>query len=169
MAVKEIVLLGEPILRRVCQPISEFGGNELQLLNDLTDTLYAEPGRAGLAAPQIGIAIRMAVLDCDGELIELINPVLLSSSGEQVGYEACLSIPEVFGQVTRAHSVKVQTLTRTGKEVVIERQGFTAVCILHELDHLDGKLFLDHVEQGYLFHELTGEELDVQEWIRRSK
>lgn len=169
MTVRKIVLIGDPILRAKCQPVASISSSVLKLLDDLKDTLYAEPGRAGLAAPQIGIAKRVAVLDCGEGLIELINPELVETSGHQIGHEACLSIPNITGKVKRARKVKVKTLTRTGEKVIFEYQDYTAVCIQHEVDHLDGKLFIDHVRDGDLFHDVTGEKLNPLDLIFFSK
>lgn len=169
MAVRNIVLIGDPILRKVCKPVPEISASVVKLLDDLVETLYAVPGRAGLAAPQIGIAKRVAVLDCGDGLIELINPEILEVSGEQVGNEACLSIPNITGRVKRARCIKVKTLTRTGEEAIIEHEGYTAVCLQHEIDHLDGRLYIDYVQDGQLIHDLTGEQLNPLEWIKLSR
>ncbi|ATW26542.1 peptide deformylase [Candidatus Formimonas warabiya] len=169
MAGRRIIKIGDPILREICQPIKKITPQVLKLLDDLADTLYAGPNRAGLAAPQVGIAKRLAVLDCGDGLTELINPQIIKKSGEQTGQEACLSMPGLVGEVKRADYVMVKTLDRSGKERTLEAKGFLAVCLQHEIEHLDGVLFIDHVPAGKLFHELTEEPLDVLQVIQFSK
>ncbi len=123
------------------------------LILDLFDTMYASPG-VGLAAPQIGTSLRVSVIDTsrdkrkrapDGNSLTLINPILLSGSGEQYPREGCLSIPDFLGTVRRYESVIVRTLTLDGKERIIRAHGFQALALQHEIDHLDGKLFLDRI------------------------
>lgn len=124
MAEKQIVKIGDPVLRKVCRPIDQVSPHVVKLLDDLVETLYARPGRAGLAAPQIGIAKRVVVMDCGDGLLELINPQIVEKSGEQYGEEACLSIPGVYGYVKRANELVVKTLTRAGEEVFESGQLF---------------------------------------------
>ncbi len=150
-------------------PIRTVNASVLKLLNDLADTLYAEPGRAGLAAPQIGIPKRVAVVDTEDGVIELINPVIVERKGSQEGAEGCLSIPNVYGYVTRSTYIKVSSLNRNGEETVLEAEGFTAICMQHEIDHLDGILYIDHVKQGDLFEEKTDQSIDVFRLIRESR
>ncbi|WP_159881619.1 peptide deformylase [Paenibacillus puerhi] len=169
MAEKIIRNIGDPVLREKCRPIGAVNSTIIKLLDDLRDTLYAVPGRAGLAAPQVGIAKRAAVLDCGTGLIELINPEIIERSGSQEGAEGCLSIPNVYGFVTRAQAIKVKTLTRSGEETVLEAEGHLAVCMQHEIDHLDGILYIDHVKQGDLYDETTDKPIRVLDLIRLSK
>ncbi|MFC4810642.1 peptide deformylase [Paenibacillus sp. GCM10023250] len=169
MAVKTILPFGDPVLRKIARPVDVLGPRVFKLLDDMRDTLYAAEGRAGLAAPQIGILRRVAVMDCGNGLIELINPEILEASGEQTGAEACLSYPGYRGLVKRASTVKVRMLTRTGETVVLEAAGYPAVCMQHEIDHLNGVLFIDHVHEPFLVHETTGHRvrvLDVQRLTR---
>ncbi|MBO7747690.1 peptide deformylase [Paenibacillus sp. MWE-103] len=161
MAEKTILPFGDPVLRKLARPVDGLGPRVLKLLDDMRDTLYAAEGRAGLAAPQIGILRRVAVMDCGDGLIELINPEILEASGEQTGAEACLSYPGYRGLVTRAYAVKVRTLTRAGETVVLEAEGYPAVCMQHEIDHLNGVLFIDHVREPLLVHETTGHRVRV--------
>ncbi|MFM1655126.1 peptide deformylase [Brevibacillus sp. B_LB10_24] len=169
MAERTIRQLGDPVLRRVCKPISEITPNVNKLLDDLVDTLYAAPDRAGLAAPQVGIPKRIAVLDVGDGLIELINPVIVKQKGSQTGAEACLSIPGAAGIVKRAEYVAVKTLNRAGEEIMIEGKGSLAVCLQHEIDHLDGILYIDHVKPGDLFHQQTRQPIDVLKMIQISR
>lgn len=135
----------------------------------MANTLYAAPNRAGLAAPQVGVARRAVVLDCGDGLLELINPEIISMSGDQTGAEACLSMPGLYGVVKRYNHVVVKTLTRSGEEITIEAEGFLARCIQHEVEHLDGVLYIDHVPPGHLFDEKSKKSVDVFEVIKISK
>ncbi|UFJ40751.1 peptide deformylase [Brevibacillus humidisoli] len=169
MAERSIRKIGDPVLRAVCKPVPKITPNVLKLLDDMGETLYATPNRAGLAAPQVGIAKRIVVMDCGEGLIELINPEIVKTAGEQTGPEACLSIPGVYGYVKRARYVKVKTLTRSGDEVFYEGEDDLAVCMQHEIDHLNGVLYIDHVQQGQLFHEQSNKPLNVLEMINLSR
>lgn len=166
MAVKQIIPFGDPILRKVAKPVEAITPKILKLLDDMAATLYADEGRAGLAAPQVGFLKRIVVMDCGDGLIELINPEILEKSGEQTGPEACLSLPGYTGNVKRASYVKVKSINRQGTPFVLEGEDFLARCIQHELDHLDGVLFVDHVLDKWLYHEKTKKRLDVLEVIR---
>ena len=161
MAEKIILPFGDPLLRKVAKPVDEISPRIIKLLDDMADTLYAVEGRAGLAAPQVGILSRVVVMDCGDGLVELINPEITEASGEQVSSEACLSYPGYRGLVKRAYAVKVNTLTRTGETVILEAEGYLAVCIQHEIDHLNGILFVDHVQEPYLVHEQSGHRVRV--------
>lgn len=130
------------------------------------ETLYDEEGRAGLAAPQIGILRRLLVMDCGEGLIELINPEIVEMDGEQTGPEACLSYPGYYGYVKRADHVKVKTLNRQGETVILEGEGYLARCMQHEIDHLNGILFVDHVQDGWLYHEETNRRIELLPVIR---
>lgn len=169
MAERIIRMVGDPVLREVCKPVPGITPNVLKLLDDLVETLYAAPNRAGLAAPQVGVAKRIAVMDTGDGLVELINPEIVEQSGEQFGPEACLSMPGMIGTVKRADYVKVKTLTRSGEEIFVEGEGHLARCMQHEIDHLNGVLFIDHVAPGHLFNEHSHERLDVYELIRISR
>ncbi|MDR7319367.1 MULTISPECIES: peptide deformylase [Brevibacillus] len=161
MAERIIVRLGDPILRERSKAVSSVNANTEKILNDMAQTIYADKGRAGLSAIQIGIAKRLIVMDCGDGLIELINPVMLEMDGEEEGPEACLSIPGVVGIVKRATYVKVQTLNRKGETVTLEAEGFTARCFQHEMDHLEGILFIDYVNE--LYSAKTGKKLKPQD------
>lgn len=166
MASRTILPFGDPILRKKARPVTDFGPRTEKLMDDLRDTLYAEEGRAGLAAPQIGILRRAVVMDCGDGLIELINPEILESSGEQTGTEACLSYPGFAGFVKRAQSVKIRACNRKGEAFELEGEGYLARCIQHELDHLDGVLFVDRAEGDYLFHEQTQQKVRLIDVLR---
>jgi peptide deformylase len=164
-----IVKLGDPILRKGCKPITEITSNVIKLLDDMADTLYGGPNRAGLAAPQVGVLKRLVVIDCGDGLIELINPEIIKMSGEQIGQEACLSMPGLLGKVKRTKYVSVKTLNRSGEEIILEAKGPLARCFQHEIDHLNGVLFIDHVRPGDLYNETSGKPVDVFEVIGYSR
>lgn len=166
MAERRIVRLGDPILRETSKRVPSITPQVEKILDDMAQTIYAAKGRAGLSAIQIGIPKRLVVMDCGSGLIELINPVLMEKSGEQIGQEACLSIPGVFGIVHRANYVKVQTLNRQGETRTIEAEDFLARCIQHEMDHLEGILFIDHTEE--LYSAKTGKKLNGRDlhWLQ---
>lgn len=142
MAVYKIVEMGDPVLRERAQAVTKINKNIQKLLNDMADTMYAAKG-VGLAAPQIGISKRVIVVDVGEGLWEVINPEIISKKGEECGVEGCLSIPGVTGQVYRAAHVVVTGLDRNGNEIRIEAGGLGARALQHEIDHLDGILFID--------------------------
>lgn len=160
MSVKEILPFGDSVLRKKARP-AELNAKTFKALDDMAETLYEKEGRAGLAAPQIGLLRRLVVMDCGDGLIELINPEIIAASGEQIGAEACLSYPGYYGIVKRAQAVQVKTLTRSGESIVINAEGYLAVCMQHEIDHLNGVLFIDHVKEPWLYHEQTKQRIDV--------
>lgn len=166
MAVKNILPFGDPVLRKTAKPVDALNAKTLKLLDDMAETLYAGAGRAGLAAPQVGILRRLIVMDCGDGLIELINPEILEMSGEQNGLEGCLSFPGYVGYVKRANRVKVRTLNRQGERVVLEGEGYLARCMQHEIDHLNGVLYVDHVQDRWLYHEHTKHKIDILPVIR---
>jgi peptide deformylase len=150
MAIRIIVKHPDPVLRETAKPVPKVTSNIHKLLNDMADTMYDAPG-VGLAAPQIGISKRVVVIDVGDEngLVELINPEILEKDGEQFGPEGCLSIPGLTGDVRRANTVKVKALNRDGNEIVLEGEGYLARAIQHEVDHLNGVLFIDIADKVY--------------------
>lgn len=162
MALRRIVLQGEDCLTKVCRPVTDFDNRLHILLNDMTDTLL-DSGGVGLAAPQVGILRRVCVVQNENdEIIELINPEIVCTQGEQTGLEGCLSVPGKFGVVTRPEVVRVRAQDRDGNFFEVEDSDLTARCFCHEIEHLDGHLFVEHTD-----HLLTEEEL--QEYIRRQE
>lgn len=143
MAVYQIVEVGADVLRERAKEIKEITPNITKLLDNMLDTMYASGNGVGLAAPQIGVSKRAIVIDVGEGPLEFINPEILESQGEETDYEGCLSIPGINGEVTRAAIVKVQGLDRNGKLQQIEAQGLLARVFQHEIDHLDGILFID--------------------------
>ncbi|MBQ3135539.1 MAG: peptide deformylase [Oscillospiraceae bacterium] len=156
MAIKEIVTQGDPVLNKVCHPVTKFDQKLWDLLDDMHETL-AQSNGVGLAAPQIGI-LRRVVLVVNGEdrVIELINPTIVHTEGEQEGFEGCLSVPGKWGVVKRPMRVRVRAQDRNGEWFEEEDEELTARCFCHELDHLDGHLFSELVDRLY-----TSEELDA--------
>lgn len=169
MAAKKILPFGHPVLRQKAQAVTKLNEGLFRLLDEMKETLYAAEGRAGLAAPQIGIAKRVIVMDCGNGLIELINPEILKMTGEQIGPEACLSLPGYTGIVKRAQYVKIKSLTRQGKELLLEGEDFLARCMQHEIEHLDGVLYIDHIQDGLLFKDETKQKADLREILRISQ
>lgn len=168
MAERIIRKLGDPVLREVCKPVSNIANIE-KLLDDMAETLDTTPNGVALAAPQVGVTKRIVVVDCGDQILDLINPEIVEKSGEQVGPEGCLSLPGMFGKVKRANRVVVTAMNRKGKEISIEAEEFLARCLQHEIDHLDGILYIDHVAPGQLFDEKTGDPVDVFSLIALSK
>lgn len=144
MAILNIVKEGDPTLRKVCRPVTEITPRILQLLDDMAETLVEANG-AGLAAPQVGILRRICLVDTGEEIVELINPEIIETDGEQEEVEGCLSVPDVWGITHRPYWVKVKALNRYGEEFTVEGEELNARCFCHELDHLDGHLFIDNV------------------------
>jgi len=142
MAILNIVKEGDPTLRKVCRPVTEITPRILQLLDDMKETLIEANG-AGLAAPQVGILRRIAVVDTGDEIIELINPEIIETEGEQEEVEGCLSVPDVWGITHRPYRVKVKALNRYGEEFTAIGEELNARCFCHEIDHLNGGLFTD--------------------------
>ncbi|SDT44548.1 peptide deformylase [Paenibacillaceae bacterium GAS479] len=169
MAVRTILPFGDSALRSRCRDADLADPRTHKYLDDLRDTLYDKEGRAGLAAPQIGILRRLIVMDCGEGIIELINPQLLYATGLQTGSEGCLSLPGYYGSVNRAEKVRIRTLNRAGETVELEAQGYLARCIQHEMDHLDGVLYVDHVRDGWLLEEHTGRRVPLPPFLAMSR
>ena len=144
MAIREIRKKGDEILYKKCKEVKNFDNKLHILLDDMYDTMKKQEG-AGLAAPQVGILKRAVVIDVGEGRIELMNPMITEESGEQTGSEGCLSVPGVWGEVTRPNKVTVKAQDRDGKWFKLTGEGLLARAICHETEHLDGKLFLDRV------------------------
>ena len=145
MSVRPILLLGDPRLRLKGQPVGSFGKFLHELLDDLAHTMRAAPG-VGLAAPQIGEALDACVVEVEGRLHELVNPRITRSTGDDRDLEGCLSIPGYAAYVTRRERVWVVAQNRVGKRIKIAGSGLLGRALQHELDHLDGKLYIDYLE-----------------------
>ena len=143
MAKLKIVKVGDDVLRKKCRPVDESTPKILTLLDDMAETMRAAEG-VGLAAPQVGVLRRVVVIEVEeGKLIELINPRIIAYSGEQIGQEGCLSVPGKWGKTKRPMHVTVRALDRHGKEFDISGSELLAKAFCHEIDHLDGKLYID--------------------------
>lgn len=142
MAIRKVVQVGDDVLRMKCFPVEKFDESLWQLLDDMKDTVRKEQG-AGLAAPQVGILRRAVVCDVEEGFFELINPRFIFQKGSQTGAEGCLSVKGKQGTVTRPDHVKIAYFDRNGAEHTLEARDFFARCICHELDHLDGTLYID--------------------------
>ena len=143
MAILNIVKDGDEILRKKCRPVEKITPRITGLLDDMKDTLHKANG-VGLAAPQVGILRRICIIECEpGELIELINPVIVEQSGEQEEVEGCLSVPGRWGITKRPAKVKVRAIDRNGNSFTAEGEGLLARALCHEIDHLDGVIFYD--------------------------
>jgi peptide deformylase len=145
MAILEIRKAGDKVLKEICQPVEKIDRNIRQTLNDMAETMYKANG-VGLAAPQVGISLRLVVIDIGEGLIELINPMIIKSEGREKDTEGCLSIPDIYGEVERYSKVTVESLNRYGKKQCLTGEGLLARAFQHELDHLDGVLFIDRAE-----------------------
>lgn len=146
MAIRNIVKIGDDVLRKTCRTQMTFDEKLATILDDMADTMYKAEG-VGLAAPQIGILRRFCIVDVGDGLIELINPVITEMSGKQDGSEGCLSIPDRFEEVERPNKVTVRAQDRNGKTFTITAEGFKARAFCHEIDHLDGVLYIDRVRK----------------------
>ena len=149
MAVREIKKYPEPVLKKKAAPVTVFDDDLQKLIDDMLETMYAAPG-VGLAAPQVGVSKRLAVIDISSReeqypLIVLVNPSILKSEGEIEFEEGCLSIPEYTAKVKRAEQLIVGCSDREGNQMEIEAGGLLAIAIQHEIDHLDGLLFIDRI------------------------
>jgi peptide deformylase len=140
----DIRVLGDPVLRKATTPVEQVTDELRSLISDMFDTMYAAEG-IGLAAPQVGRTERITVMDVEGRKLALINPEIIEREGSIRGEEGCLSIPEVFGDVTRSSRVIVRALNEKGEEIEAEGTELLARCMQHEIDHLDGKLFIDYL------------------------
>ena len=160
MALRRITLIGEPVLRKKAKKVKKLSPLIKQLIEDMVETMYDAPG-VGLAAPQVGISKRIIVVDVgDGTLYKLINPKIIHSEGSEVGIEACLSVPGKVGDVERYTGIVVKAMTPDEKFIKIEAEDFLARCLQHEIDHLDGILYVDKAEN---VREATEEEFEEAE------
>ena len=157
MGLRKILTDKEPALHKVCKPVVNFDAKLFKLLDDMKETLQDANG-VGLAAPQVGILRRVVLVDTGEEVLELINPELLETDGEQVGAEGCLSVPGKYGLVKRPYYAKVRAQDRNGDWFEAEGEELIARCFCHELDHLDGIVYTEVMERF-----LTEEELEAGE------
>ncbi len=154
MALLDIVLYPDPCLREMCEPVEQVTDEIRKLLDDMADTMYDAPG-IGLAGPQVGVNYRVLVVDVgedppaghESSLFKLINPEIVEETGKTDSEEGCLSIPDIRETIKRAETVVVRALNERGEEVTIEADGMLAICLQHEIDHLNGVLFIDHLSK----------------------
>ena len=160
MSLRQILVDGDPVLNKVSRPVEVFDSRLHDLIDDMRETL-AESNGVGLAAPQIGILRRVVlVLNEEDEVLELVNPVIIKQSGEQCGLEGCLSVPGLYGNVTRPMYATVRAQDRNGNFFEVSGEEIVARCFCHELEHLDGHLFTERVE-GRLY---TAKQLEEMDW-----
>ena len=157
MGIRKILTDKDPALHKVCKPVEKFDWRLHKLLDDMADTLEEANG-VGLAAPQVGILRRVVIVDTGEEILELVNPTILESSGEQEGPEGCLSVPGKYGLVKRPYIAKVRAQDRYGEWYEAEGEELIARCFCHELDHLDGIVYTQVMERF-----LSEEELQYDE------
>jgi len=155
MSVVKIRTLPDPVLRQKAKKVANIDGSVRKLVDDMIETMQAVSG-VGVAAPQIGVSLRIAVIGMPGEeVITLINPQIIKKQGERMIEEACLSVPGYQGEVKRAVTVKVKAQDRQGREFRLKGEGLMAQALEHEIDHLNGILYIDHVENEEKLWELT--------------
>ena len=159
MAIRNIRELGDEILRKNCREVKEVTPRIRELIQDMYDTIYEAQG-VGLAAPQVGILKRIVVIDVDGTPYTMINPQILEKSGEQTGSEGCLSVPGKAGIVTRPNYVKAEAWNEEMERYEVEAEGLLARAVCHELDHLDGVMYVDLVEGD--IYDVTAEDEDEE-------
>jgi len=144
MAIRNIVKIGDDVLRKICRSQLTFDDKLAMILDDMAETMYKAEG-VGLAAPQVGILRRYCIIDVGDGLIELINPVITEKSGSQTGSEGCLSVPDRYEEVTRPMKVTVRAQDRNGNNITVTGEGLKARALCHEIDHLDGILYIDRI------------------------
>ena len=157
MGLRKILTDQDPALHKVCKAVEKFDWRLHKLLDDMADTLEEANG-VGLAAPQVGILRRVVIVDTGEEILELVNPVMLETSGEQVGAEGCLSVPGKYGLVKRPYIAKVKAQDRYGEWYEVEGEELIARCFCHELDHLDGIVYTEVMDRFLTEEELMGDD-----------
>jgi len=158
MAVLPIRTLPDPVLKQKAKRVRTIDGSIKKLIEDMLDTVRADPGRAALAAPQVGTSLRVIVIDIpDAEGVVLINPEIVKRSGQRSVTEGCLSVPGYYGEVKRAKSVTVKGRDASGKEIRIKADNLLAQALEHEIDHLNGILYIDHLESQQELHKVEDE------------
>ena len=157
MGLRKILTDKDPALHKVCKPVTSFDAKLHKLLDDMAETL-AEANGIGLAAPQVGILRRVVIVDLGDEIVELINPTMLETDGEQVGAEGCLSVPGKYGLVKRPYYAKVRAQDRDGEWYEAEGEELIGRCFCHELDHLDGIVYTEVMERFLTEDELVFDE-----------
>jgi peptide deformylase len=163
MAVLPIRTVPDPILRKKTKRVSSIDRSVKKLIKDMRETLHAEPGRVGLAAPQVGVSLRVTVICLpEEEDIILINGEIARRKGKRLVNEGCLSIPGYVGEIYRAESVTAKGLDINGKEIRIKAEGLLSQALEHEIDHLDGKLYVDRLESPDALHKIEPEDAPIE-------
>ena len=157
MGLRKILTDKEPALHKVCKPVTSFDAKLHKLLDDMAETLEEANG-VGLAAPQVGILRRVVIVDVGDEIVELINPTMLETDGEQVGAEGCISVPGKYGLVKRPYYAKVRAQDRNGDWFEVEGEEIIARCFCHELDHLDGIVYTEVMDRFLTEEELMADD-----------
>jgi peptide deformylase len=158
MAILPIRTLPDPVLKQKAKRVRTIDGSVQKLIADMLETVRADPGRAALAAPQVGVSLRVIVIDIPGaEGVVLINPEIVKRSGERAVTEGCLSVPGYYGEIKRAKTVTAKGRDASGKEIRIKADELLAQALEHEIDHLNGKLYVDHLESQEKLHRVEDE------------
>ena len=157
MGIRKILTVKDPALHKVCKPVEKFDAKLHKLLDDMAETLEEANG-VGLAAPQIGILRRIVIVDTGEEILELVNPTMVETSGEQEGAEGCLSVPGKYGIVKRPYYATVRAQDRFGEWFEVQGEELIARCFCHELDHLDGVVYTEVMERFLTEEELAGDD-----------
>ncbi len=162
MAVLPIYQFPHPILKQKAKRVRAIDGSVKKLISDMIETMHSEPGRVGLAAPQVGVSLRVIVIGLpEAEDIAIVNPEIVRRRGERLLDEGCLSVPGYFGQVQRAESVTVKGRDQSGKEIRIKAEGLLAQALEHEIDHVNGVLYLDHLESMDKLYKIEPEQTQL--------
>lgn len=162
MAVLSIHIFPDPILKQKTKRVRTIDGSVKKLISDMIETMHSVPGRVGLAAPQVGVSLRVIVIGLpETEDIAIVNPEIVRRRGERLIDEGCLSVPGYFGQVKRAESVTVKGRDQSGKEIRIKAEGLLAQALEHEIDHINGVLYLDHLESMDELYKIEPEETQL--------
>lgn len=164
MAIRKIITIGDEKLRKVSKTVTKFNPRLQTFLDDLVDTMRENNG-AGLAAPQVGVLKRCCVVEVDDKLFQLVNPEIISTEGEQEGSEGCLSVPERMGYVKRPMKVMVKAQNAKGEEIVVTGEGLCARALCHEIDHLNGVLYVDIMDHEIFLDDLEDEDDAEQEQL----
>jgi len=159
MAVLSIRNFPDPVLKQKAKRVRTIDSSVKKLISDMIETMHSDPGRVGLAAPQVGVSLRVIVIGLpEAEDIAIINPEIVRRRGERLINEGCLSVPGYFGQVQRAESVTVKGRDQSGKEIRIKADGLLAQALEHEIDHINGVLYIDHLESTDKLYKIEPEE-----------
>ena len=162
MAVLPIQVLPNPVLLQKAKNVRTIDDSIRQLITDLRETMHADPGRLGLAAPQVGVSLRVIVIGPpDEEDVILVNPEIVKKKGERLINEGCLSVPGYFGHIKRSESVSVKGRDQNSQEIRIKAEGLLAQALEHEIDHLNGVLYIDHLENPDELHKVEAEETEL--------